>query len=88
MKTATRVLSLVLVFFLGFLSCIGAIVGVGYYGYAKISWDKLNEWGLIEGNNGELFSPDAEVPVNSMTLQQLVDAVLSFKRGTYLKLHD
>ncbi len=79
MKTATRVLSLILVFFLGFFSCIGAIIGVGYYGYAKISWDKLNEWGLIEGNNGELFSPDAKVPVNSMTLQQLVDEVLSFK---------
>ena len=35
--TVSRFLALVLAFFLGFLSCIGAIFGVGYYAYAKVS---------------------------------------------------
>ena len=40
-KVLMRVFSLILVFFIGFFSCIGAIVGVGYFAYTKVSYDKL-----------------------------------------------
>ena len=79
MKTATRILSLILVFFLGFFSCIGAIVGAGYYAYSNISWDQLNQWGVVPGNNGEIFATDATVPVDKMTLEQLLSEVMSFQ---------
>ena len=53
MKTASRIISLILVFFLGFFSCIGAIFGVGYWAYSTASWDKLYEMGIIkQENNG------------------------------------
>ncbi len=80
MKTANRVVSLILVFFLGFFSCIGAIFGVGYFAYANVSWDFLNKWKIIEkSNDGEIFSTEAQVPINSMTLKKLVEEIISFQ---------
>ena len=38
-----RFIALLLVFILGFLSCVGAIVGVGYIAYSKVSIDFLED---------------------------------------------
>ena len=51
--TVSRFLALVLAFFLGFLSCIGAIFGVGYYAYSRVSLDKLEEWGVVSVDEGQ-----------------------------------
>ena len=70
--TATRFLALVLAFFLGFLSCIGAIVGVGYYAYSRVSLDKLEQWGVVSVNEENYIDEDAEVDLTAMTVKAFV----------------
>ena len=74
-----RVLALVLSFILGFLSFAGALVGVGYVAYTQVSIDNLQKLGLqIDTEN--LFDPDAEVPVNSLTLQGLISEIATLSQ--------
>ena len=73
--TAARFLSLVLAFFLGFLSCIGAIVGVGYYAYSRVSLDKLEQWGVVSVNEDEYIDEDAEVDLTAMTIKAFVSEI-------------
>ena len=70
--TITRFLALVLSFFLGFLSCIGAIVGVGYYAYAKVSFDKLEQWGVVSVDEGQYVDEEADVDLTSMTIKAFI----------------
>ncbi len=70
----TRILSLLLVFVLGFLSCIASIVGAGYIAASKISLDKLKEWGYDTGVD-KYISPDAEVSLTAMTLIGLIQEI-------------
>ena len=74
-KTAdlvTRILALVLVFFLGYFSCIGSMLGTGYILYSKISIDNLKKWGLLTLDTDQYLNPDAEAPLTSMTLKLLL----------------
>ncbi|MBO4284307.1 MAG: hypothetical protein J5958_06770 [Clostridia bacterium] len=73
--TAARFLSLVLAFFLGFLSCIGAIFGVGYYAYSRVSLDKLEQWGVVSVNDETYFDEDAEVDLTAMTIKAFVSEI-------------
>ncbi len=71
-KAILRVIALFLVFILGFLSCIGAIVGVGFYIYSSVSLDTVKGFGA-EINTDEFFDPDAEVSLSAMTIQKLIE---------------
>ena len=73
--TITRFLSLLLSFFLGFLSCIGAIVGVGYYAYAKVSFDKLEQWGVVSVDEGQYVDEEADVDLTSMTIKAFISEI-------------
>ena len=72
MKVATnfvvRLIVLILVFLLGFLSCAGAIVGVAYYAYKNVSVDTfgINTDEYIDRENADVILP-------SMTLEGLVN---------------
>lgn len=72
-----RIITGVLVFVLGFMSCIGAIVGGGYLAYSRLS---LNKVGVdISG----ILSDKGEVDISSMTLQQLVAEITSIQGETW-----
>lgn len=72
-----RIITWVLVFVLGFMSCIGAIVGGGYLAYSRLS---LNKVGVdISG----ILSDKGEVDISSMTLQQLVAEITSIQGETW-----
>ena len=69
MKTASsfvRVLVLILVFVLGFLSCIGALVGGGYFVYTRLTLDRLGV------DTSKVLSEDAEKDLSAMSLAQLL----------------
>ena len=73
--TVSRFLALVLAFFLGFLSCIGAIVGVGYFAYAKVSLDQLEKWGVVSVNEDQYVDEDAEVDLTAMTIKAFISEI-------------
>ena len=81
LKFLCQFVSFFLVFTIGFLSCVAVIVGGAAYAYCNVSIDKLNEWGLGI-NTGGLFDPNAEVPVNSLTLQTLLEEILGISGKT------
>jgi len=72
MKSATnlvvKIIVLILVFMLGFLSCAGAIVGVALYAYKNISLDTLgvDTDAYIDRDNAEIVLP-------SLTIENLVN---------------
>ncbi|MFA5561484.1 MAG: hypothetical protein WDA00_02450, partial [Eubacteriales bacterium] len=74
-KFIVQFVSFFLVFTIGFLSCIAVVVGAGAYIYGNVSIDKLNEFGMGI-DTGNYFDPNAEVPVNSITLQKLLEEIL------------
>ena len=78
-KVLMRVFSLFLVFFIGFFSCIGAIIGAGYFAYSKISYDKLADWGFVTPNDGSLFDPNAKVSVSGLTLSALIEQIAELR---------
>ena len=61
-----RVALLILVFLLGFMSCIGAIFGAGYFAYKNVSLDTFSV------NTDSVLNPDAEVDLSAMTIEGLV----------------
>ena len=84
LKFLCQFVSFFLVFTIGFLSCVAVIVGGAAFVYCNVSIDKLNDWG-IGIDTGNLFDPNADVPVNSLTLQTLLEEILgiSGKTGQY-----
>ena len=69
------ILVLLLVFSLGFLSCIGAIAYAGYYAYANVSVDKLEEWGILSLDTSQFLDVSADVSLTAMTIEGLVAEV-------------
>ena len=67
-----RFLALLLAFFLGFLSCIGAIFGVGYYAYSRVSLDQLEKWGVVSVDEGQYVDEEAEVDLTAMTIKAFI----------------
>ena len=74
MRAIGKAIAFILTFVLGFFSCIGAIVGVGLYAYTSISIDTIRGFG-VEISTEEFLNPDAEVPLDTMTLQKLVEEI-------------
>ncbi len=68
-------LALLLVFVLGFLSCIGAIVGAGYYAYTNVSVDKLEEMGIINIDTDQFLDISADVSLTALTIEGLVNEI-------------
>ncbi len=82
-----RFLALVLCFVLGFMSCIGVIVGGGYLVYSKVSLDKLSSWGISPVDPDKIRDPEAEVDIAKMTLAGLVDEYFALvKQGDEMTL--
>lgn len=75
-----KIISFILVFLLGFISCVGAIAGGGYLIYTKVSYNTLLEWGWIKDNLSDYVSEDAEVSLSAMTLQGLVDEIMTLSK--------
>ena len=71
----SRFLALLLAFFLGFLSCIGAIFGAGYYAYSRVSFDKLEKWGVVSVDEGQYVDEDAEVDLTAMTIKAFISEI-------------
>ena len=74
-----RIISLCLAFVLGFFSAFGAIAGGIYYIYSGVSLDKLNEWLGKDIPLDEFVDPEAEKPVSSLTLQDLLAEIQQVK---------
>ena len=77
-KFLCQFVSFFLVFTIGFLSCIGVVVGGAAFVYCNVSIDKLNEWGAGIDTSGT-FDPKADVPVNSLTLETLLGEILGIQ---------
>ncbi|MBO5788911.1 MAG: hypothetical protein J6R42_03085, partial [Clostridia bacterium] len=74
-KFLCQFISFFLVFAIGFLSCIAVVVGAAAYAYCNVSIDKLNEFGMGISTD-QYFDPEADVPVNSLTLDKLLGEIL------------
>ena len=74
-----RFLALLLSFLLGFLSFAGVLVGAGYLVYSQLSVDALNKLGF-NIQTEEFLDPDAEQPLTSMTIQKLVEEIMTLSK--------
>ena len=72
-----KIIALVLTFVLGFLSCLGAIFGVGYIAYTKLTLQDLVDRGWIDYDPATTFNPEAEVYLPTTTIQQFVSEVMT-----------
>ena len=61
-----KIFVLILVFSLGFLSCVGALFGGGYYVYSKLTLDHLGV------DTSKVLSEEAEKDLTAMSLAQLI----------------
>ena len=61
-----KIFVLILVFTLGFLSCVGALLGGGYYVYSKLTLDHLGV------DTSKVLSEEAEKDLTAMSLAQLI----------------
>ena len=77
----TKIISLFLTFLLGFLTCAGAVFGVGYYAYTKLSYNKLRELGIISGDPSQYVDPNASSPITDMTLEALIAEISSVSQS-------
>lgn len=68
-----KILVLFLVFVLGFLSCIGALIGGGYFLYSRLT---LNHLGV---DTSKVLSEDAQKDLTAMSLSQLIEEFSSLK---------
>ncbi len=71
----SKFIALLVAFILGFVSFAGALVGVGYLVYTKVSIDQLEEMGVIDIDTSDILSDDAEVSLTALTLQNLVSEI-------------
>lgn len=74
-KTFFTIVTMLLVFVLGFLSFPIAIVGAGYAAYSYVSVDKLEELGILNIDTSELFDVTADVSLTSLTIQGVVNEI-------------
>ena len=72
-----KIIALILTFVLGFLSCAGAIFGVGYIAYTKITLQDLVDRGWIDYDPANTFNPEAEVYLPTATIQQFVSEIIT-----------
>lgn len=77
----TKIIALFLTFLLGFVTCAGAMFGVGYYAYTKLSYNKLRELGIISGDPSEYVDPNASMPITDMTLEALIAEIASVSQS-------
>lgn len=68
-----RIFVFILAFTLGFLSCVGVLVGGGYFAYKKVSLDKLGV------STDRFLADDAEVDVSALPIQGLISELSSLK---------
>ena len=61
-----KIFVLILVFTLGFLSCVGALLGGGYFVYSKLTLDDLGV------DTSKVLSENAEKDLTAMSLAQLI----------------
>ena len=82
-----RIISLCLAFVIGFFSAFGAIAGGMYFAYSSVSLDKLNQ--LFGGSLplDEYVNPDAEKPVTSLSIADLLAEIQQIK-GSELTLEE
>ncbi len=72
-KVIVRVLAMLLVFLLGFLSCIGAIAGIGFYAYSKVSIDSINQLGFANIDTNKVINQEeAEISLDKLSIAELV----------------
>jgi len=74
-KTFFTVVTLLLVFILGFASFPLALFGAGYVAYSYVSIDKLEEIGVLNIDTSEIFDISADVSLTSLTIQGLVNEI-------------
>ena len=68
-----RTLALLLAFLLGFLTCVGAIFGAGFFIYEKVSFDTVND-NFTKLDTSQVFDKDnAEVVLTSLTIKQMIE---------------
>lgn len=73
MRIFSKLLALLLAFLIGFVFCLGALVGVGFLIYSKVSIDYINETGIANIDTSDKIDKDsAEVSLTAMTLADLV----------------
>ena len=68
-----KILVMFLVFGLGFLSCIGALIGGGYFLYSRLTLNHFNV------DTSKVLSEDAEKDLTAMSLAQLIAEFSSLK---------
>ena len=61
-----KIFLLILVFILGFLSCIGALLGGGYFLYSRLTLDHLGV------DTSKIISEDAPRDLTAMSMSQLI----------------
>ncbi len=67
MRVLVKIVALLLTFLLGFVACLGALVGVGYFVYAHVSLDTLNV------STDKFHDKEAaEVSLSSMTIEDML----------------
>ncbi len=71
MRFFAKLLTLILTFILGFVTCVATIAGAGYLAYNHLSINFLNKLG-VKINTEPYFEEDALVPVNSLTVKEMV----------------
>ena len=67
-----RALCLFLAFLLGFLCCVGAIVGAGFYVYGKVSFDTINDKFTHLDTDGLINREEADVLITSLSIKELI----------------
>ena len=70
-----RILSLFIVFLLGFFTCVGALVGGGYIAFNRLSLDKLGV------NTDSFLSKDAEVDLSALSFAGLIAEISSLDKN-------
>ncbi len=69
-----RLLSLLLVFLLGFFSFFGVLLGVGLFAYKGLTYDRLVAWGIALPSTDEVIQ-NPEVSLTSMTIEKAIEEV-------------
>lgn len=64
-----------LTYFLGFLTCIALIVGVGYWAYTSVSISTIEGWTGTTIVDEESIDENAEVNVKNMTISKLISEI-------------
>lgn len=62
-------------YFMGFLTCIAVIVGLGYWAYTSVSLSTIEGWTGTTIVDEESIDENAEVNIKNMTLSKLISEV-------------